>query len=80
MYVKKRKRERNRCIRKRKFYWFELTRLRNLYRLLGVCFLKANDDFCRTAIGLAGIGDDGAYVVPAEVVFNWLIIRFEANG
>jgi hypothetical protein len=41
-----------------------------LYRRLGVCFLIANEDFCRAAIGLAGIGDDGLYVKPAEVVFN----------
>jgi hypothetical protein len=38
----------------------ELTRLRNLYRRLGVCFLIANEDFCNAKKGLAGItGDDG---------------------
>jgi len=37
----------------------ELTRLRNLYRRLGVCFLIANEGFCNATIGLAGIGDDG---------------------
>jgi hypothetical protein len=38
-----------------------------LYRRLGVCFLIANEDFCKIAIGLAGTGEDGA---PAELVFN----------
>jgi len=41
-----------------------------LYRRLGVCFLIANEDFCRAAIGLAGIGDDGPHAIPAEFVFN----------
>ncbi len=58
---KKKKREVNEtdALEKEKYYWLELTRLRNLYRRLGVCFLIAKEDFCRIAIGLAGIGDDG---------------------
>lgn len=64
------------------YYWFELTRLRSLYRRFGVCFLIANVDFCRRAIGLAGAatGEDEPNAIAADVVFNWLIIRFDADG
>lgn len=67
-------------IKKSTYYWFELTRLRNLYRRFGVCFLIAKDDFCKIAIGLAETGDDGAHAVLAELVFKWLIIRLDADA